>query len=227
MSHYEERLQDDLDKVRSRVVEAMRYAHTAVDNAVNALVHNDHQLAHDTALGDLALNRHIRDLDRMCHAFIARHLPSAGHLRMISSVLRINIAIERIGDYAVTIARESVQLSGPPSEEIRRDARAMTQQALQMLEQATQAVDEANPELARGTIAMARQIDSTWDTAFHDLLEAGAIADPFVAEQEKDCQWVGETAWRYRCEFEIDPLALECDHLELALDGVDTVRVPL
>ncbi len=49
----------------------------------------------------------------------------------------------------------------------------MAQQALQMLEQATQAFEESNPELARGTAAMARQIDSTWDTAFHDLLEAG------------------------------------------------------
>jgi phosphate transport system protein len=174
MSRYENRLQGDLDKVRTRVVETMRYAHTAVDNAVNSLLQDDHQLAHDTVLGDLALNRAIRDLDRMCHAFIARHLPSAGHLRMISSILRINIAVERIGDYAVTIAREVVQLSAPPSEEIRRDARAMAQQTLQMLAQATEAFEEANSELARGTIGMARQIDSTWDTAFHDLLEAGS-----------------------------------------------------
>ncbi|NKB89186.1 MAG: phosphate signaling complex protein PhoU [Acidobacteria bacterium] len=173
MSRYEERLQGDLDRVRARVVDTMRYAHTAVDNAVNSLLQDDHQLAHDTVLGDLALNREIRALDRMCHAFIARHLPSAGHLRTVSAILQINIAVERIGDYAVTIAREVTQLSAPPSEEIRRDARALAQQALQMLAQATQAFEEANSELARGTIGMAHQIDSTWDTAFHDLLDAG------------------------------------------------------
>ena len=54
-----------------------------------ALLTLDRDLAYATVLGDKPINREIRELDRLCHAFVARHLPSAGHLRFVSSVLRL------------------------------------------------------------------------------------------------------------------------------------------
>lgn len=173
MTHYEQRLEGDLERIRDLVVDASSFAETAVENAVKALITFDHPLAYRTALGDHELNRDIRELDRLCHAFIARHLPSAGHLRFISSVLRINIAIERIGDYAVTIARETVQLSAPPPTELTGDIQAMGKQATRMLSQATAAFAAGNAEMARGTIAMAAQVDTTFDNVFDDLVRAG------------------------------------------------------
>ena len=46
-------------------------------------------VANDVVLGDRRVNRKIRDIDHMCHAFIVRHAPSAGHLRYVSAVLRL------------------------------------------------------------------------------------------------------------------------------------------
>ena len=57
----------------------------------------DNELAYLTVLGDNPINRNSRKLDSLCHAFIARHLPSAGHLRLMSSIVRVNVALERIG----------------------------------------------------------------------------------------------------------------------------------
>ncbi len=185
MSHYEERLQRDLTRIQERVVAAGRFAEQAVGDAVGALLRHDNVQGAKTALGDHHLNREIRDLDRMCHAFIARHLPSAGHLRFVSSVLRINIAIERIGDYAVTVARETVQLSAPPPEELGRDIEMMAEQSRRALTHAIDAFEQANPELARGTIAAAKQVDTTLEGVFGDLAEAGdeeqrSLADLFA-----------------------------------------------
>jgi protein-tyrosine-phosphatase len=73
----------------------------------------------------------------------------------------------------VTIARETVQLSAPPPTELTGDIQAMARQAALMLSQATDAFAAGNAEMARGTIAMANQVDSTFDGVFDDLVRAG------------------------------------------------------
>lgn len=173
MTHYEERLAGDLERIRERVVQAARFAERAFADAIKAMRNHDDDLAYATILGDHRLNRDINELDALCHAFIARHLPSAGHLRFVSSVLRMNIAIERIGDYAVTVARESAQLTERPTDEILRDLGMMAEQSRGMLSQATDAFEQRSADLARGTIAMARNVDLSFDNVFSDLLEAG------------------------------------------------------
>src|SRR5262245_44610299 len=109
MTHYEERLKKDLGWIHDLVGIVGAAITKAIDDAVTSVLKLDKDLAALTVIGDYTINRQTRELDRLCHAFVARHLPSAGHLRYVSSVLRLNIAIERIGDYAATIAdRKSV-----------------------------------------------------------------------------------------------------------------------
>ena len=173
MSHYEERMQADLDAIRGRFAEIGADVVVAIERACQALLTFDQALAAQTILGDMPINRAIRDLDRRCHFFVARHLPSAGVLRFISSVLRLSIAIERIGDYAATMARQVVQLSAALPERVRGDIEMMSQQSTPMLRQALEAFVEGNAELARGTMAMAGQVDHSFDRVFADLLREG------------------------------------------------------
>lgn len=169
---YEERLTRDLDRIRERTTAAGHYAANAFESAVKALLTHDQALASQVVLGDHPLNREVRALDALCHAFIARHLPSAGHLRFVSAVLRINVAVERIGDYAVTIGRETAQLSGAPPAELAGDIEAMARQSRDSLRQALDAFASGNAEMARGTIGMARQVKISFDEVFGDLLRS-------------------------------------------------------
>ena len=173
MSHYEERLQQDLDRIRGRFKEIGEDVRSAIGNATRALLNYDQALAARTILGDMPINRAIRHLDRLCHAFVARHLPSAGVLRFISSVLRLNIALERIGDYAATISRQTVQLSGPIPERVARDVELMSEQSVLMLKQAVKSFYDGNAEAARGTKGMEAQVDSSFERVFADLLREG------------------------------------------------------
>lgn len=173
MSHYEERLQTDLDAIRDRVAAVGADVGVAVTNACHALLNLDRHLAAETILGDLPINREIRSIDRLCHFFVARHLPSAGILRFVSSVLRLTVAIERIGDYAATLARQAVQLSQPMPVTVARDVEMMGEQSRRMFKQAMKAFIEGNAELAQGTKGMESQIDSTFDKVFADLLREG------------------------------------------------------
>ena len=173
MTHYEAKLERDRSEIQARVVAVSGRIEKALHDAVRAVVTHDRELAAATILGDLPINREIRDIDRTAHAFVARHLPSAGHLRFISSVLRLNVAIERVGDYAVAVAREAVQLSQKPPETVIRDLEMLSDQNCRMFAQAMKAFDEGNADLARGTMGLSGQLASTFENVFADLLDTG------------------------------------------------------
>jgi phosphate transport system protein len=134
-------------------------------------------------LGDLPINREIRAIDALCHAFVARHIPSAGHLRFVSSVLQMNVALERIGDYAVTIAREAVQLRQSPPEQLGKDIAELAAQSCEVLRDALLAFSERDAELARKTRPRAKAIEKTYGQVYSDLVNKAAtlgLADAFA-----------------------------------------------
>ena len=173
MSHYEERLDRDLGAIRQQVESIGIMVRDAVEAAVKALVRHDEALAAETILGDGAINRATRECDRLCHTFVVRHLPSAGHLRFVSSTLRINVALERMGDYARTVAREAVVLSQPAPRETLAEVEALTRDAVRMLEQATEAFVGGNVDLARETMQLDDDLEATFQRLFDTLLVAG------------------------------------------------------
>jgi beta-mannosidase len=58
---------------------------------------------------------------------------------------------------------------------------------------------------------------------FTDLLAHGLIPDPFVADNETKVQWVAESDWEYRRNFEADTALLGQDQVFLECDGLDTL----
>jgi len=171
MSHYEERLEKDLTRLRDSVSDMAARVETAVKNAMHALQTGNDKLAAATVLGDHPINRTMRRIDQLCHGFIATHLPSAGHLRLLSSVIRANIELERIGDYAVTIARESLQLSAPPSGPLAKELERVGSETQLMLHQAIQAFNELNADKARATMVMEEQMENDLDLVYAELME--------------------------------------------------------
>ncbi|MEE9170995.1 MAG: hypothetical protein V3U73_14645, partial [bacterium] len=55
-----------------------------------------------------------------------------------------------------------------------------------------------------------------------DLMEANIIPDPFVDENEKLVQWVGEIGWKYRTSFEVSGEFISSEYIELHAEGLDT-----
>jgi phosphate transport system protein len=173
MTQHEQRSKEALLTIHTRVQAVAQEIERGLDNAVQATLRGDHQLANRVVLGDKPINREIRAIDTECHEFVAGHLPSAGHLRYVSSVLRLNVELERIGDYAVTIAREAVQLSTVPSGSVAGDIQLIAEQARQMFGQAMDSFNDQSPELARETKRMARQVEGTYQKVFDDLIREG------------------------------------------------------
>lgn len=173
MSHYEERMQNDLDRIRGQVKELGKLVEQALRDSTRAILTGNAELAADTIIGDLRVNRLTRSLDERCHKFVARHLPSAGVLRYISSVLRLSVALERIGDYAETISRTALQLSDEPPTTVARDIEMMADQSERVLHQAMKGFNEGSADIARGILGVSGQYGSTFDRVFADLIKEG------------------------------------------------------
>jgi phosphate transport system protein len=171
MTHLEVRMEKDLSALRGRVGEQAAKVEAAIKQAVHALQTGDQGLAYATILGDHPINRTMREIDRLCHGFIAVHLPSAGILRLLSSMIRVNIELERIGDYAVTICREAVQVAAPPRGHLAREIERVAGSTLLMLHQSILAFSEQNAEMARSTMALAHQIEANMDGVYDELVE--------------------------------------------------------
>ncbi len=56
-----------------------------------------------------------------------------------------------------------------------------------------------------------------------DLMAAGKIPDPFVADNELAVQWVAKTDWEYRRTFELSEDFFDRDKIFLVCDGLDTL----
>jgi phosphate transport system protein len=166
---YEERLERDLTRIREKMAGMSFLVGEALENAVTALIKRDHKLAYAIILEDNCINRGFEEINQLCYGFVARHLPSAGHLRMISSILRMNIEMERIGDYAVTICRETVQFSQPYSKKILRNIEQMANECLHILNLALKAFNENNTDLADNTMGLSDRANITFINAYHDL----------------------------------------------------------
>ena len=170
MSHYEERLERDLTGIRDQVANMAELVETAVKNSMHALQTGNTKLAAATVIADHRVNRAMRKIDAMCHKFIALHLPSAGHLRMLSSVIRANIELERIGDYAVTISRETLQQSAPPAGSMAHELERVGNETQIMLQQAIEAFNELNADKARATMIMEESMENNLDIIYAELM---------------------------------------------------------
>lgn len=170
MSHYEKRLEADLSKIRASLNSIASKVENALKEAMNALLHGDDQKAYLIMLGDRPINREVRRLDKMCHSFIALHLPSAGHLRFISAVMRVCIALERVGDYAVTICRQSVQLPRPPHDSLAKEIGLMAEQSRKTLNKANMSFLSSRSDTAMTTMHLTNQAGPTFDSVFEKLV---------------------------------------------------------
>ena len=104
-------MQRGLDLIRSKIAEMAQRDGRALEDCVKALSDKNRQLAYSIMLRDHAIDELEKEIDRLCLEFIVRNQPVAGPLRFLYSTIKINLELERIGDYAESIARQVLKLS--------------------------------------------------------------------------------------------------------------------
>src|SRR5258706_8091973 len=108
--HFEE----DLQVLKQRLLHMGALCEERVQAAVDALMQRRLDAAERIAKGDDAVNELQIEIDDRCLKLLALQQPMATDLRLITSAMKINSDLERIGDQAVNIAENVIKLLPHP-----------------------------------------------------------------------------------------------------------------
>jgi len=169
---------NSIRQIKSNLAVVAQSVEQALQHAIESIPCRNRQLAQETIVADHAINRSIRDIDQMCQQWLKDNPLTDRNLRLITSILRLNIALERLGDYAVTISRETLQLTKPITSSIIADIQAMSSDASRMLHQSIKAFNEGSVALANGAIGYADHVERTFGKVFDKLVMPRIDAAP-------------------------------------------------
>ena len=159
LTHFEERLEHDLQLIRSKILEMAQLAERALVDALKAFTDANLTLAYSVILRDQYIDEKEKELDRLCLEFLVRQQPVAGNLRFVYSAIKINLELERIGDYAESIARQAIKLHRIEAP-CRENFAQLANTAITMLRNSVEAFVEQSADLARTTIVMEEKTDA-------------------------------------------------------------------
>jgi len=159
VTHLEASLQRDIDLIRGKIQDMARRCEQALTTCLKAFQESNRQLAYSVILRDRYIDELEKEVDRLCLEFIIRQQPVAGHLRFVYSTIKINAELERIGDYAESIARQILKLSKYDLKAFHSQFVEIANLSIPMLHAAVQAFVEQNAELARKSMIVEDEVD--------------------------------------------------------------------
>jgi len=165
-----EELKENLLKMASLVEEALR-------NAIQSLVGRDSSLAQKTFDVEDRINKMENAIDEMCLRLLALRQPVATDLRFITSAMKINTDLERMGDQAVNIGERAISLNQEPQLKPYIDIPRMTKITQSMVKDVLDAFVNKDPKLARSVCERDDLVDGLNDQVFRELLTY-MISDP-------------------------------------------------
>jgi phosphate transport system protein len=97
--------QEGLDQLEASLHEEGTLVLRALRGALNALVHQDTELAEEVIQFDDEVDAQYFAIEQGVQDLLARQTPVASDLRLVLAVLHVNLHLERMSDYCVTIAK--------------------------------------------------------------------------------------------------------------------------
>jgi phosphate transport system protein len=98
---------EQLDAITDELVQMTNLVGSAVNRATQALLDADLQLAESVIEGDEAVDALAAEIDEQCLDLAALQQPVATELRIVMSAVRISMSVERMGDLAKHIAKQT------------------------------------------------------------------------------------------------------------------------
>jgi len=171
--HFEAELQN----LRNQLLTMGGMVEERVHRAVHALVHRSEEDAKRIIASDKEINDLQMDVDNRCLKLLATQAPLAVDLRLITSAMKINADLERIGDQAVNVAESVLVLIPQPPLKPLIDIPRMAGIAEKMIRDALDAFVKRDAELARDVLRRDDEVDELKDQVFRELLTY-MMADP-------------------------------------------------
>ena len=172
----------ELTELKGDIVKMATLLEELIYKAVRSMVLKDAVLAQEVIESDDIVDRMTVDLEQRCLSLIALRQPLAKDLRMIGSVLRMIIDLERIGDYAEGLAKITIKLKDEAYMKPLIDIPRMGEISREMLRKCIQAWMDEDASSCWTLVENEQVMDALYDQIFRELL-AYMMADPKTINQ--------------------------------------------
>jgi phosphate transport system protein len=165
-THYEMELQG----IKKNLLFVGALAEKAIHDVLTSLLDKKSDLARTVIAGDAEIDKLDTEIEDQCIRLLALRQPIAKDLRFITTAIKINGHLERIGDMAVNIAEKVLELNELPQLKPYIDLPRMADIAREMIRGSLDALVNEDTELANRIRRMDDAIDNLNEQIFRELL---------------------------------------------------------
>ena len=166
----------EIDDLKQRLLAMASHAEQAMNQAVQALVERNYDLALEVRRNDTVLDRFEIEIDDLAIHLLAK-APLASDLRLITVAMKVSQNLERVGDEACKIANRARDLSQEAPLKQVVDIPRMAGLVVQMLKGSLDAFVNHDAASARILIPKDKEVDAL-NKEIHRQLAHQMIEDP-------------------------------------------------
>ena len=189
-NHYMKQFDEELEEIRTRLMEMGGKVEQQLQNAIRAIGEADSQLAEEVIKEEQLVDNMEVDIDEACILIIARRQPAASDLRLVMMVTKAVNDLERIGDEAKKLptTRLFLRMKVVLQRAIPKCA-TLVKSVMSMLSNALDAFARFDVDAAMRTIEEDKQIDQEYKTALRELATY-MMEDPRSISRVINILWV-------------------------------------
>ncbi|MBS0612970.1 MAG: phosphate signaling complex protein PhoU [Proteobacteria bacterium] len=220
--HISRRFNEDLEKVRSQVLQMGGFVEQQLQKAITALVEGDGRLGEAVATEDYKVNGMEVSIDEECSRILATRSPAAGDLRVIVAIIKTITDLERIGDEGEKIGMIASRLASmerPPDKY--RSVKHLGRLVGQMVHDALDAFARMDAQSALRTVRDDKAVDEEYESIQRQCMT-------FMMEDPRSITRVMEIMWVVRAMERIGDHAKNiCEYIIYMVHGTDVRHTSL
>ncbi len=166
----ERHFDQDLNLLKEKLILMAGLTESNIYLSIKILVERDESHTDEISKREQKINSLQVEIDEFCLKLLALHQPVAFDLRFITSAMRINTELERIGDQAINIVESALELIKQPQLKPLVDIPRMAELVQSMVKDSLDSFVKQDSRLAREILKRDDQIDNYKEQIFRELL---------------------------------------------------------
>lgn len=169
--HVLKRFDDELKKLRYRLVKMGTLVQQQIELAISSLLNNNTEIAKLVLDLEKKINKLDIKINAQCIRIIALHQPVANDLRLVLTGYQINIFLEIIGDMTTNITRDVLKMFYPTDLMELTKIKAMAEQIVDMITKLMDSFVDINLNLALDTLKLVDHVEELYTENFTILTD--------------------------------------------------------
>lgn len=177
-----ERFELDIKAVQNQLLEICTLSINALEKSFKALIDQDLDTALLVIEGDKKINLMEEEINDRVILLIAKQSPVARDLRHLMVILKAASDMERVGDYAVNIAKETIRIGKEPLFFQTTNLQTMCNKTIEMLRSVIRAFIQEDTMSAKEIADLDDYVDDLYGATIELLMRTGTENPTHIKE---------------------------------------------